>query len=376
MAEIFADLLDRSQGPALSATSDMPVVTPPAEAAVEAEGADAPKPAAEGDTPAAETPAAEDEEGEAGADGEGEADGEGAESVSADGEQQPAAPTKRPPGIARRIGELTTARRAAEAERDALKERAEAAERALQEAIARIPKADEPKPEAPPRRPMREEFDTPEAYDEALLTYGRAIERIELQEHNRAQQEEVARNTNQNQAQTRVQQVFDTYKQRETAFVAEHPDFTAKVLENDSLPISEPMRDAILESDLGPAAAYYLAEHPDVAAKIAGIVVPGMFYPLGHPYAGRPVPHVQRQMLEMGRIFATLEAESKPAAETPKPAPPPPAPISPVRGRGATAVQRTLQDVGNEGSMEEYAAQRLPVLQSERRASGIFGGRS
>ena len=82
--------------------------------------------------------------------------------------------------------------------------------------------------------------------------------------------------------------------------------------------VSDQVRDAILESDVGPRILYHLAENPEVAQSLNSLTV-------------------QAALRMLGRLeakFEKVEAE-EPAA---KPAPTKskaPAPISPIRGSGA-----------------------------------------
>jgi hypothetical protein len=369
MAEITADILDQDPAPALSSTSDMPIAgeaeapaTPPA--AVEGEASEQ----AEGEQPAAETPAAEGEDGETGEAGEETP----AEQV-AEGEKPP----QKRPGINERFSKLTHDRDVAAAEAKAERSRAEAAERALQEALTRIPKADEPISPPPEPRPVRETFDTPEQYDEALIEWStkRALDvaRVEQAQHTRAQEEEAAR-TSAEQARTREISATQTAHADRVAAAKEKWSDYEEVAERDDLPITLPMATAIIESEDGPAAAYYLGQHPDVARRIAALVVPGQVFPAGHQFAGQPIPDIGRQLLEMGKVFAAVE---QPAAPTSRPEPKPlPAPMTPVRRGGGAAVLRTLEELGDDngpGAMDNYAARRMPELQAERRP-GVFGG--
>lgn len=351
---ITADVLDPSPGPALSATSDMPVIGE----------AEAP--------PAPETPPEAVEGGEAVQTPEAEAgEAEGAE----EGEAEPEAgkPAKKT-GINQRFSDLTVARKAAEAKAEAESKRAEAAERALAEALARIPKPDEKaaepvEPPAPDPRPIRESFETPEAYDEALIEWStkRAVQisQAEQAQHAKSEKEAADRVAAEQTQQTNFAAIQKTHADRVAAVAEKYPDY-AEVTGNDDLKISAPMAMAILQSEDGPDAAYYLAKHPEQAEKIAAMVIPGQVFPQGHPFAGQPIPDAQRQLLEMGKVFAAVAQPETPA---PKPTPPPPAPITPLRRGSNAAVTRTLDDIGRDtapGAMDEYAARRLEQLRAER----------
>jgi hypothetical protein len=88
------------------------------------------------------------------------------------------------------------------------------------------------------------------------------------------------------------------------------PDFE-EVLASSDVPMTPPMQQAIMESDIGPKLAYYLANNPDEAEKIAAMS------PIG-------------AIRTLGRIEERL-ATAKPAVQTTN-APPP---IRPTGARAA-----------------------------------------
>lgn len=362
------DLLDARDAPALNATSDMPMI--------EAE----PAPAAMPDPgPAAETPP-EEAAGTAGAE-TGEAVEEAAAESEAEAEAtaEPPKPARKP-GISERFSDLTAARKAAEAKAQAESDRAERAERLLEEALARVPKPDptpEPVVEIPPPdpRPVRETYDTPDEYDAALIEWS-AKRALQVSQAERAQHEKSEKEAADRAAAGRAQDesirtVQAAYTTRRNAALEKFPDY-AEVAEREDLRISLPMSMAIMQSEDGPAAAYYLGKNPALAEKITDMVVPGQVFPPGHQLAGQPIPDVQRQLIEMGKVFAAVAEPASPPPPPERPAPPPP--ITPIRSRNAVAVNKSLEEIGNEGSMEDYAARRLPELRAERRTSGILGG--
>lgn len=392
MAEITADILDRAAGPALTASSDMPVLEAPQQEALAdatpppvAESAAAPaEPVAEPSP--GEAASAEGGEGEAGAEGEAEAAGEG----------EPPPPPVEPPKpkrigpVQQRVNELTAERRIEAAKREAAEAHALRLEELLAKALADKQSQPEAQPEAPPPppieepRPMREAFDTPEAYDEALIEWSatRAQQRADHRRAVEAQTQKVADQAKkeaddkaaaEQASQANFKALQDSHMARRATALERLPDY-AEVAERDDLKISMPMGLAIMQNDGGPDVAYYLGQHPEVADRIAAMVLPGQVFPPGNPMAGQPVPDVQRQLIEMGKVFAIVAAEqaaavaatAPPPAPLPPVTPPPPAPINPIRRGTAPAVTRTLEEIGNEGSMEEYAAARMRTIQEER----------
>lgn len=367
---ITADILEQRPSPALSATSDFPgAETPAPEPAPEP--ANAPKSAPEGETPATEEAPAEGAESEAEPQGEGEQANAAAEPVAS-----------KKPGINERFADLTKQREEARAEAKSANDRAvrlEENQRRLEETVSDLTKKLAP-PEPPPivaqPRPVREAFDTPDAYDDALVAWGKneakreqQIAQTEQDQHAKSQKETEDRAAAERTTAEIFTSVQTAHNARRTAALEKMPDY-AEVAERDDLQISLPMATAIMQSDDGPAAAYYLGKNPEIAAKIAGMVVPGETFPAGHPFAGHPVPDHARQLIEMGKVFAAVAQPEVEAKPDPKPLP---APITPLRRGSNSAVTKSLEEIGNEGTMDDYAAKRMPTLRAER-SPGFFGG--
>jgi hypothetical protein len=72
----------------------------------------------------------------------------------------------------------------------------------------------------------------------------------------------------------------DSWNKRIAAATAEMPDFE-EVLASSDVPMTPPMQQAIMESDIGPKLAYYLANNPDEAEQIAGMSPIGAIRTLG-----------------------------------------------------------------------------------------------
>jgi hypothetical protein len=407
MAEITADILTPRSGPALSTTSDMPtfdapasdtVLAPPAPP-VSASTADV-NALADPDAPPAPEPAeplisADPVEPAPDADAEPAAEPTVVEPTASEPTQRHGRPT-----LQERINDLTAARRAAEALVESEKARAELAERLVEEMLGRVPKPqDAAPPTLPPTpppvldpepttpRPQRENFDAPDTYDEALLAWAAErsawrikrdiqVSQAEQEQHQRAEREATERATQQQTIAQREQEIENTYQARVNTIVELHPDFNEVVGAAD-LPISFPVAAAIKQSEDGPAVAYHLGKNPELARKIAAMVVPGQVFPQGHPLAGQPVPDAQRQLIELGKVFAAVAAPPAPAVaeavtSPPAPIPPPPAPITPLRRGNQAAVARSIEEIGNaDDGMEEYARIRTEQLQDERRRTGL-----
>ena len=197
--------------------------------------------------------------------------------------------------------------------------------------------------EAPDPRPTRDGFDTPDAYETALTEWGvregqrkatqaAAEERKAAETKAAEERREVARKA----GETELAKLAETWQARRAKAIEARPDYAA-VAESDAVTISQPMAHAIMSVENGPDIAYHLGQHPDVAARIAGLANVGM------------------QILEIGKLSAKLAA-------TPDRRPPPPPPLDPISGVNARA-----DTSDREPSMEEYAAKRTAEIRASRR---------
>lgn len=193
-------------------------------------------------------------------------------------------------GAQKRIDELT--RKRYDAEREAAYWR----EQALKQQPPAQPEAT--RTAAPQELPTLAQF----GYDE--MKYQAALIDFAAQEAERRTLERIR----EDQTRTQQAQGRSAFEKRQAEFLQAMPDYRAKVLEDRNLPISTPMLEVIVESEQGPAIAYYLAENRDLAEQIARL------------------PPVQAARA-IGRIEARLEANRPAAAPQAPPvskAPPPP----------------------------------------------------
>ncbi len=184
-------------------------------------------------------------------------------------------------------------------------ERQREAEYWRQQAMAVKPP--EPKPTEPVKLPTLEDV----GYDEAK--YQAALIQYATQQAERVVEERLSKAEQQRNEQKRL----ETFAERQRAFAKATPDFEARVLQDPTLPITEAMRDVIVDSESGPEIAYYLAQNRDAAEAIA-----------------RLPTHLAA--LEMGRIEGRLAAQ-KEAAKRPPPvskAPPPPPTLDTTEASG------------------------------------------
>jgi len=149
-------------------------------------------------------------------------------------------------------------------------------------------------PAAPPAAPapQQDQFESPEAYAEALAT--------------RKAEELIARRDEEQRQAT----LKSAYHEREEAALDKYDDFE-QVAYNPKLPITDVMAEAIQASDIGPDVAYWLGSNPKEAGRIA-----------------RLTPTLQAK--EIGKIEATLAAAPLVKKTTTAPAP-----ITPVTARAS-----------------------------------------
>lgn len=134
------------------------------------------------------------------------------------------------------------------------------------------------------------------------------------------------------------QKVIQSWAQKVQAAKAELPDFDDLVASSDVV-VNNAVRDAILESDVGPKILYHLAENNDLAKKIASL----------NPNAA---------LREIGKLEARFEAKPQTAQTAPVVKSKAPTPIQPIRG-GAGQPDVPLSTDGNwHGTYQAWKAAR------------------
>ena len=201
------------------------------------------------------------------------------------------------PKLERRFSEITKQRE--EARKEAQQERQ--AREALEARLAVLER--QPTPQAPKvdEEPQPSQFNDAFEYAKALAEYT-ADKRIGEMKRQEAEER---------QAQER-QKVIETWASKVQAAKASMPDFDDIVASSDVV-VNDDIRDAILESDVGPQILYHLAENDDVAKRIAGL-------------------SPKQALREIGKLEARFEVketapETKPIVRSKAPAP-----IQPLRG--------------------------------------------
>lgn len=223
---------------------------------------------------------------------------EQSEPEEAEAEAKQEGERKQNPKLERRFSEITKQRE--EARKEAQQERE--ARQALEARLAALESKGQSQRANPvDEKPQPSQFSDAFEYAEALAEYtaDKRIGEMKQQEAEAKQAEE-------------RQKVINQWTSKVEAAKATLPDFDDIVASSDVV-VNDDIRDAILESDVGPQILYHLAENDEVAKKIAGL-------------------SPKQALREIGKLEARFEA--KPEAE--KPAPivrsKAPAPIQPIRG--------------------------------------------
>ena len=229
-------------------------------------------------------------------------------------------PKKQNPKLEKRFSEITKqreeARREAEQERQKrfeLEQRLQSLERQPQQRVA----VDE-------QEPQPSQFQDAFEYAKALAEHT-ADKRIAEMKQQEAQE----------RAQAEMQRVIQSWATKVEQAKAELPDFDAIVASSDVV-VNDAVRDAILESDVGPKILYHLAEDADYARKVASMPI-------------------RSALKEIGKLEARFEAkaEDKPVARSKAPAP-----VTPIRA--TTGVAETKLDSNGKwyGSYSEWKEAR------------------
>ena len=180
-----------------------------------------------------------------------------------------------------------------------------------------------------PATQSAEQFESPEAYAEALA-YQKAEELLAKREAAKHQS-----------------QVLESYQEREEAARDKYDDFE-QVAYNPKLNITNVMAETIQSSDVGPELAYYLGSNPKDADRIA-----------------RLTPFMQAK--EIGKIEAKLAAEPPMKRTTSAPAP-----ISPVTARTSgspshdTTDPRSIKTMTTSQWIEAERARQMKKYESQR----------
>jgi hypothetical protein len=232
---------------------------------------------------------------------------------------------KQNPKLEKRFSDLTKQREAARQEAQREREAREALEARLRDLESKAnPVKDEPKFD---EEPKPEQFTDMYEYAKALTDY-----KVDQRLQEEKQKEAVAK------AEAERQKVINTWAKRVEAAKTEMPDFEAMVGSADVV-VSNEVRDAIFESDVGPRILYHLAENPEVAEKLQGMTL-------------------TRALATIGKLeaqFEKTEPQTKPAVGKSKA----PAPINPIKASANGPITDLDSNRQFHGSYQAWKAARL-----------------
>ena len=215
----------------------------------------------------------------------------------AEAEAQQQEERKQNPKLERRFSEITKQREAARQEAQRERE----AREALEARLAELEKRSQPQQAViADQEPQPSQFNDAFEYAKALAEYTADKRIAEMK-----QEEAKAK------ADAERQKVIETWAHKVEKAKADLPDFDDIVASSDVV-VNDDIRDAILESDVGPQILYHLAENDEIAKKIAGL-------------------SPKQALREIGKLEARFEkTEQAPPVVKSKA----PAPISPIRNSG------------------------------------------
>jgi len=212
-------------------------------------------------------------------------------------ETKPVEEGVRKPKLEKRFDKVIKERELARAEAQKEREQREALENRLKE----LEQASKPQvAENLDKEPQPSDFTDAFEYAKALAKY--STEKA-LKDRDIAEQ--------QKQAKAEKDKVLSSWSSKLEQAKAELPDYEEMIASSD-VTVSDQVRDAILESDVGPKILYHLAENPEVAEKIG-----------------------KMSLISALREVGRLEAKFEKPTETQKPTvrkSNAPAPINPIRG--------------------------------------------
>jgi hypothetical protein len=231
---------------------------------------------------------------------------------------------KQNPKLEKRFSEITKQRE--EARKEAQTERQARVE--LEQRLAALEQQRQPQQQSyADQEPQPSQFNDAFEYAKALAEFSTEKALAERDRQVAQQREQEAQ-----------QRIIQSWAQKVQEAKAELPDFDDLVASSDVV-VNNAVRDAILESDVGPKILYHLAENNDLAKKIASL----------SPNAA---------LREIGKLEAKFEAKPETTQTTPVVRSKAPAPIQPIRGGQGKADVPISADGEFHGSYQAWKAAR------------------
>ena len=252
-----------------------------------------------------------------------EVDNGQSEPVEASEEATATEDRKRNPKLEIRFEKITKQRE--EAREEARKERE--ARESLEAKVRELEGRTQPQKVESSEEPRPEQFTDMYEYAKALTDY-KVDQRLAEEKQKEAQAKVEAQR----------QEVINTWAKRVESAKAEMPDFEDMVGSADVV-VSNEVRDAIFESDVGPRILYHLAENPEIAEKLQGMTVTS---------ALRTIGRLEAQFEKAETQTKTVVGKSKA-----------PAPINPIRSAANGRDVNLTSDGNFHGSYQAWKAARL-----------------
>jgi hypothetical protein len=231
---------------------------------------------------------------------------------------------KQNPKLEKRFSEITKQRE--EARKEAQTERQARVE--LEQRLAALEQQRQPQQQSyADQEPQPSQFNDAFEYAKALAEFSTEKALAERDRQVAQQREQEAQ-----------QKIIQSWAQKVQEAKAELPDFDDLVASSDVV-VNNAVRDAILESDVGPKILYHLAENNDLAKKIASL----------SPNAA---------LREIGRLEAKFEVNPETKQTAPVVRSKAPTPIQPIRGGQGKADVPISADGEFHGSFQAWKAAR------------------
>ena len=250
-------------------------------------------------------------------------DNEQSEPVEASEEATATEDRKRNPKLEIRFEKITKQREEARAE--AQKERE--ARESLEAKVRELESRSQPQKAQSSEEPRPEQFTDMYEYAKALTDY--KVDQRLGEEKQKVEQAKI---------EAQRQEVINTWTKRVQSAKSEIPDFEEMVGSAD-VTVSNEIRDAIFESDVGPQLLYHLAENPEIAEKLQGMTL---------TTALRTIGKLEAQFEKTEPQTKTVVGRSKA-----------PAPINPIRSAANGRDVPLTSDGKFEGSYQAYKAARM-----------------
>jgi len=249
---------------------------------------------------------------------------ENSESVSE--EEKEAKPTEKRkpnPKLEKRFTDITRqreeARKEAQTERDARVK--------LEEEVKALRQQSTPKATNVEAKPQPNQFEDAFEYAEALAEWSTEQALV------RRDQEDVNR-----RADAERQKVIQTWASKVATAKSELPDFDDMVASSDVV-VPDHVRDAILESEVGPRILYELADNAELAKKITGM-------------------SLSASLREIGKLEARFESKTETKPSNPVGRSKAPTPINPIRGTGSSMSVEVDSNGAFHGTYQAWKAAR------------------